>query len=213
MTLAGQRNRPPALAAAVETDSVGVYAWPKGQKAESRERIIGIDVQGLHGREISRVRSSRRSDSTLVVSQHSQAQARVHAHPDVVEVPLAALGAMNDDDSRMGAGTNRLRYGAGELSPDCRDADIGVPIADVVGGPRSSRFGDRESAVSEEQIRKFRQRLMEARANREARRRTRRIDRAVHAGPHVEKPPEPGDDNHVARVGGVAAVVRKQRLR
>src|SRR5438477_4191115 len=121
MTLGGQRNRPPALAAAVETDSFGVDAGPKGQKAESRERIIGIDVQGLHGREISRVRSSRRSDSTLVVSQHGQPQARVHAHPEVVEVPLAPLGAMNDDASRMVAGTKRLRDGAGELGTDCRD--------------------------------------------------------------------------------------------
>src|SRR5207245_9974201 len=94
-----------------------------------------------------------------------------------------------------------------------RGGEVRVPETRATGAIGSDRVGDRKGATAEDKFGEFGQRLRETRANREARRRARRVDRPVRARLQVEKPTEPGDDQDVARIGGVAAVVRKQRLR
>src|SRR5712691_5977263 len=107
-----ERYGPAALAAAVEPNTFQVYSGPCRQKAERRSGIVGVDLQRLIRRELARVPPGGGTDPPLVVGEDVEAKTCVDPDPDVVEVALAGLCAVDDDDARVRSGAERLRDAA-----------------------------------------------------------------------------------------------------
>src|SRR5438128_5908122 len=100
----GERDHPPTLAAADESDSFWVEVRLPREEARRGRRVVRIGADCLVGRELPRVGTGRGTIAAFVVVENRDPFANENPDEELSFVPQGGTGSVHPDDGRMRSG-------------------------------------------------------------------------------------------------------------